>query len=141
MTGLDKRLLTDRDNITRVLGLKWPQAVALTAGRVGLDYGCLLAVLTATGARPHPSLVLLAYAAANIIGTLPVTPGGLGLVEASLASLLVLAGVHPSTAFVATLGYQLASYWLPLAAGLPSYGLFRHRYGPLRKHYSAPKTQ
>jgi uncharacterized membrane protein YbhN (UPF0104 family) len=139
MTGLDERLLTDRDNIKRVLGLKWPQAVALTGGRVGLDYGCLLAVLAATGARPHPSLVLLAYAAANIIGTFPVTPGGLGLVEASLGGLLVLAGVRPSAAFVATLAYRLASYWLPLAAGLPAYGLFRHRYGPVKKHSSAPK--
>jgi uncharacterized membrane protein YbhN (UPF0104 family) len=94
MTGLDKRLLTDRDNIKRVLGLKWPQAVALTAGRVGLDYGCLLAVLTATGARPHPSLVLLAYAAANIIGTLPVTPGRGHLPDHASAGRLGRPGCH-----------------------------------------------
>jgi len=27
------------------------------------------------------------------------------------------------------LAYRIASYWLPLLAGPPSYLLFRHRYG------------
>lgn len=137
LTGLDTRLLADRDSIRRVLGLKWRQAVLLTAGRVGCDFGCLLVTLTATGAHPDPSLVLLAYAAANIITLFPITPGGLGLVEASLASLLILAGVPSSSAFLATLAYRLASYWLPLAAGLPAYALFRHRYGPVGKRPAA----
>jgi uncharacterized protein (TIRG00374 family) len=137
VTGLDTRLLADRDSIRQVLGREWRQAVLLTAGRVGCDFGCLLAALTATGARPHPSLVLLAYAAANIITLFPITPGGLGIVEASLAGLLILAGVRPGAAFVATLAYRLASYWLPLAAGIPAYALFRHRYGPPGKRSSA----
>jgi hypothetical protein len=62
------------------------------AGRLGFDFGCLLTALRATGARPHPSLVLLAYSAAGILALLPLTPGGLGIVEASLSGLLVLAG-------------------------------------------------
>jgi hypothetical protein len=56
VTGLDTRLLADRDSIRQMLGREWRQAVLLTAGRVGCDFGCLLAALTATGARPHPSL-------------------------------------------------------------------------------------
>lgn len=130
---MDKRLLADRDSIRQVIGPKRLQAVALTIGRVGLDYGCLLAALTATGAHPQPSLVLLAYAAANILELVPVTPGGLGLVEASLGSLLVVAGVRSSAALVATLAYRLASYWLPLASGLPAHALYRHRYGRAAK--------
>ena len=78
-----------------------------------------LAALRATGTHPRHALVLLAYAAANIIELVPVTPGGLGLVEASLGGLLVLAGVHGGDALLATLAYRLASYWLPLCAGLP----------------------
>jgi uncharacterized protein (TIRG00374 family) len=72
--------------------------------------------------------VLLAYAAANIIALIPVTPGGLGLVEASLGGTLILAGVHGGDAFLATLAYRLASYWLPLSAGPLAYLLFRRRY-------------
>ena len=144
LTGLDKRLLTDRDMIRTVLGAKWWQAVLLTAGRLGFDYGCLLAVLRATGADPRPSLVLLAYSAAGIIALFPLTPGGLGIAEASLSGLLILAGVHGGDAVLATLAYRVASYWLPLFAGPPAYLLFRRRYGrPTRRparHASADQS-
>jgi uncharacterized protein (TIRG00374 family) len=129
VTGLDQRLLAERDTIRAVLGENWRQAVVLTAGRLGFDYGCLLAALRATGAEPQPSLVVLAYAAAGIIALFPVTPGGLGIVEASLSGLLILAGVRAGYAVLATLAYRIASYWLPLLAGPPAYLLFRHRYG------------
>ena len=134
LTGLDTRLLAERDTIRTVLGRQWWQAVLLTAGRLGFDYACLVAVLRATGADPQPSLVLLAYSAASIIGLFPVTPGGLGVVEASLSGLLILAGIGSGHAFLATLAYRIASYWLPLLAGLPAYLLFRHRYGRLGSH-------
>jgi uncharacterized protein (TIRG00374 family) len=129
LTGLDKRLLDERDTIRAALERKWWQAVLLTAGRLGFDFGCLLAALRATGADPRPSLVLLAYSAAGIVALLPLTPGGLGIVEASMSGLLILAGVHATYAFLATLAYRIASYWLPLLAGPPAYALFRHRYG------------
>ena len=135
VTGLDQRLLAERDTIRAVLGRKWRQAVVLTAGRLGFDYGCLLAALRATGAEPRPSLVLLAYSAAGILALLPLTPGGLGIVEASLSGLLILAGVRPGYAVLATLAYRIASYWLLLLAGLPAYLFFRHRYGrPAPRH-------
>ena len=129
MTGLDSRLLAERDTIRAVLGKKWWQAVLLTTGRLGFDFGCLLAALRATSAHPQPSLVLLAYSAAGVVALFPLTPGGLGIVEASLSGLLILAGIHPGTAFLATLAYRVAAYWLPLLAGPPAYLLFRHRYG------------
>jgi len=128
LTGLDERLLAGRDTIRTVLGKKWRQAVLLTAGRLGFDYGCLLATLRATGASPRPFLVLMAYAAVGILALLPLTPGGLGIVEASLSGLLIPAGVHPGDAVLATLAYRIAAYWLPLLAGLPAYLLFHHRY-------------
>jgi uncharacterized protein (TIRG00374 family) len=129
VTGLDQRLLAERDAIRAVLDKKWWQAVLLTAGRLGFDFGCLLAALRATGADPRPSLVLLAYSTAGIVALLPLTPGGLGIVEASMSGLLILAGVHATYAFLAVLAYRIASYWLPLLAGPPAYLLFRHRYG------------
>ena len=73
--------------------------------------------------------MLLAYAAAGIVALFPVTPGGLGIVEASLSGLLVLAGVHAGYAVLAVLAYRIASYWLSLLAGPPAYLLFHRRYG------------
>ena len=138
VTGLDQRLLAERDTVRAVLGKNWRQAALLTAGRLGCDYGCLLAALRATGASPRPSLVLLAYSAAGIVALFPVTPGGLGVVEASLSGLLILAGVRASYAVLATLAYRIASYWLPLLAGPLAYLLFRRRYGRPVPRRAAP---
>jgi uncharacterized protein (TIRG00374 family) len=141
VTGLDQRLLAERDTVRAVLGKNWRLAAVLTAGRLGFDYGCLLAALRATGASPQPSLVLLAYAAAGIVALFPVTPGGLGIVEASLSGLLILAGVRASYAVLATLAYRIASYWLPLLGGPPAYLLFRRRYGrPVRRRATPGKA-
>ena len=62
-------------------------------------------------------MILIAYAVAGVIGMIPITPGGLGIVEASLTGLLVLSEVNSSQAVLATLTYRLASYWLPLSLG------------------------
>jgi len=64
-----------------------------------------------------------------VVALIPLTPGGLGIVEASLSGLLILAGVKPDRAVLATLAYRLASYWLPIMAGTVSYFVFRRRYG------------
>jgi uncharacterized protein (TIRG00374 family) len=126
---LSARLIAERDLVRKDLGRNWRMALLLVAGRIGLDYLCLLSALYATGARPNPSLVLLAYAATAVIALIPLTPGGLGIVEASLSGLLILAGVKPDRAVLATLAFRLASYWLPIMAGAISYFLFRRRYG------------
>ena len=128
LEGLDATLLEQRNQIRTALGQQWWQALLLSAGRLAFDYLCLLAALRATGSRPRPSLILVAYAVAGIVGMIPATPGGLGLVEASLTGLLVLAQVDSSQAVLATLTYRLASYWVPLLAGPIAYGLFRLRY-------------
>jgi len=128
LEGLDQTLVAQRNDIREALGRQWWKAVLLSAGRLAFDYLCLLAALQATGSRPRPSLVLVAYALAGIIRMIPLTPGGLGIVEASLTGLLILADVNSSQAALATLAYRLASYWLPLLAGPVAYGLFVVRY-------------
>ena len=53
--------------------------------------------------RRGPSLVLLAFCAAQVLAQIPVTPGGLGFVEAGLTAMLALAGVGAGRAVLATL--------------------------------------
>lgn len=128
VVGLDERLLAQRNHLRAMLGARLWEAILLSAGRLALDYLCLLAAIRATGSRPQAELILVAYAVSGIIALIPITPGGLGIVEASLTGLLVLAGVNTSDALLATLTYRLASYWLPLAAGPIAYGAFHVRY-------------
>ena len=129
LTGLPERLLRERDIVVQVLGKEWWEALILASGRWLLDYLTLVAAVYAVGARPHVSLVLLAFCAAQVLGTLPITPGGLGLVEAGLTGTLALAGVGGGAAVVATLAYRLVSYWLPIPAGAIAAVVHRRRYG------------
>jgi uncharacterized protein (TIRG00374 family) len=129
MTGLPERLVYERNRIRDVLGRRWKAAMLLSSGRLAFDFGTLLATIRATGVKPNPSLVLLAYAVAGLLALVPITPGGLGLVEAGLSALLILAGVPGGDAVVATLAYRIISYWLPIFVGPFAYLAFRLRYG------------
>ena len=80
--------------------------------------------------HPRPGLVLLAFCAAQMLAQIPLTPGGLGFVEAGLTATLALAGVGAGDAVLATFAYRLFSYWLPLPLGLVGVGLQR-RYASL----------
>ena len=128
LTGLPKRLLHERDRILETFGPKWKRALAATVGRWAFDYATLLAALAAVGSRPRPALVLLAFCAAQILARIPLTPGGLGFVEAGLTAMLKLAGVPAGAAVLATFAYRLFSYWLPLPLGAAGFVAHRRRY-------------
>jgi hypothetical protein len=129
LTGLPERLIHERDVVVKVLGARWWQALLGAAARWVLDYLTLLAALYAVGANPRASLVLLAFFTAQLLGTLPLTPGGLGFVEAGLTGTLALAGVGAGAAVVATLAYRLASFWLPIPAGGVAAIIHNRKYG------------
>jgi uncharacterized protein (TIRG00374 family) len=125
---LPARLVVARDTI-RAAVREHPVLAALAAlGKWGFDYLVLISVLQALDVRPQSSLVLLAYAAAALLALIPLTPGGLGFVEAGLTGLLVVAGVGAGDAAAATLAYRLVSYWLPLPVGIVGYVLGRRAF-------------
>jgi uncharacterized protein (TIRG00374 family) len=132
VSGLSEQLLADRDFIRTTLGERWRGALLAAVGNTAFDYLALLFALRAVGADPRPSLVLLAYTSAELLALIPLTPGGLGFVEAGLVGTLTLAGVPGPDALAATLLYRVVSYWLPLPAGGIAYVLFRRRYDGLR---------
>lgn len=129
ITDLPERLVEERAIVRRTLGARKRDAILATIGRSLFDYLSLLAALAAVGANPNPSLVLLAFVTALVLGMIPITPGGLGFVEAGLTATLSLAGIGGAEAILATGAYRLASFWLPLPAGLIAWFLFRARVG------------
>ena len=128
-SDLPQHLLAQRDRMKETFGRRWLVAVSGAVGKVGFDYLALVCCLAAVGVRPNPSLVLLAYVGGALLAQIPITPGGLGFVEAGLTGLLAAAGVNGQDALVATLAYRLVSFWLPLPIGGIAYLLFQHRYG------------
>jgi uncharacterized protein (TIRG00374 family) len=127
MTDLPRRLIEVRDFVRKTLGTRWKTALLTAVGTIGFDYLALLCALRAVGAEPQASLVLLAYTSATVLALIPLTPGGLGFVEAGLVGTLKLAGVAASAALAATLLYRIVSFWLPLPAAGVAYALFRRR--------------
>lgn len=94
-----------------------------------LDVAVLWVVFAALGQRLHLGVLLVGYGVANIAMALPITPGGLGLVEAGMSSTFTAFGVPPATAVVGVLGYRLISFWLPVLAGVPQYLAATRRVG------------
>ena len=122
---LPDRLIGERDRLLEILGPRWGRAVGGSVARWAFDYASLVAALAAVGSTPSPLLVLLAFCTAQVLAQVPVTPGGLGFVEAGLTATLALAGV--GAAVLATLAYRLVSYWLPLPVGLAAFAAHRRR--------------
>lgn len=83
----------------------------------GLDSVVLvMGLLTVGGPVPWRG-VLLCYAAAQLLAELPITPGGLGLVEGGLVEVLTRFHVPVTRATAGTLMYRAVSFWLLLLIG------------------------
>jgi uncharacterized protein (TIRG00374 family) len=128
--GLDPRdVLARRAELADALGERWHAALGWAVGNWTFDYAALAAALMILeDTRPRFGLVLMAYGAAAVLAMIPITPGGLGFVEAGLTSLLTLAGIPASDALLATLAYRIVSFWMPLALGPLAWLAFQRHY-------------
>jgi uncharacterized protein (TIRG00374 family) len=95
-----------------------------TAGVVGLatavwfcDFLCLLCAFGAVHAAIPWAGVLLAYGVAQVAGALPIVPGGIGIIEGSLAVILVAYGAGHASALSTALVFRGVSFWLAIAVG------------------------
>jgi putative heme transporter len=66
-----------------------------------------------------------------------VTPGGLGVVEASLAALLVAPGTSDDVLAASVIYYRLISYWLVVVVGVVALVAERTQSGRARRHKAA----
>jgi len=124
-----QHLLDRRNEVVEALGRRWFKALIAAVLNWTLDYMVLMVALIAVGARPRPSLVLVAFAGSAVLGMIPLTPGGLGFVEVGLTAMLVASGIPGPDATLATLAYRLFQFWLPIPAGALAYVLFKRRFG------------
>lgn len=82
-----------------------------------LDVAALALALVAVGAPVPWQGLLLAWGAGALVSSARLTPGGIGVVEAALASALVAVGLPASQAVPAVLVYRLVSLWLLVGIG------------------------
>ncbi|HXZ83354.1 MAG TPA: lysylphosphatidylglycerol synthase transmembrane domain-containing protein [Acidimicrobiales bacterium] len=108
-----RTLTTNRDRLRAALG--WAATNWL------LDAAALWSFLAALGRYVNPIELFAAYGIANVLAAIPITPGGLGFVEASLPLLLASFGVTKNVALLSVLGWRIVNFWLPIPVGAVSY--------------------
>lgn len=126
-----EELVKDRSLLRRVVGwatVNW-----------ALDALSLWVFLRAFGVTLDADALIISFGLANVFSVLPLTPGGLGLVEGVYIPTLVGFGLGQRTATVGVLSYRVAQYWLPIVVGWACY--LSLRFGPFsidRKHVLRP---
>lgn len=105
-----------------------------------LDAAALWVFLRAFGESMNPVNLIVAFGVAGVLAAIPITPGGLGVVETVLPSLLVGFGTPYQTAGIAVLGWRLVQFWMPIPLGGLSYVSLklgardrRHQFGSVRE--------
>jgi hypothetical protein len=97
--------------------IDWTVGVAYALLSWGCDCSCLVLAFAAVDAHVPWRGLLVAYGAAQVAANLPITPGGLGVVEGSLTIALVAYGGSSVGSVAAVLLFRILSFWSPLPVG------------------------
>ena len=92
-----------------------------------MDFLVLVCCFGAVHAPIPWSGVLLAFGVSQIVASVPVIPGGLGIVEGSLAVILVAYGAKKVPALAVVLIYRLLTFWAVIVIGWISIGVIEWR--------------
>ncbi|MFZ2530380.1 MAG: YbhN family protein [Rhodococcus sp. (in: high G+C Gram-positive bacteria)] len=104
----------------------WHRAFALATGKWLLDLACLIAACLAVGIDAGIASLAALHVATQVARQIPLTPGGIGIVEAGLVAGLVALGFEAGAAAAAVAVYRLCTYWYPLVAGAGCIPVLRH---------------
>lgn len=84
------------------------------------DMLTLFFLFLAAGHAINPGVLLAGYGLPLLLGKMAfVVPGGVGVVEGSMAALYNGLGVPDAVTVVVVLGYRLVSFWIPSLSGFP----------------------
>lgn len=106
---------------------RWLPLTVTNAAAQITPFFVLIAALAALGVFPHPITPIEAFAAfslALLLTSFPITPGGLGTVDAALVLLLTGFGIPNSTAVAADLIWRLVWFLPQILVGLGAFGLY-----------------
>lgn len=118
--------------------LAWAEALGLALLNWIADLATLMFCIWTVHADVPWRGVVIAYALTQISASIPVTPGGLAVVEASLTALLTAYGMASTSAVTVVLLYRLVSFWALVPIGWGVWGWLelaaRHEHRPSRHH-------
>ncbi|NBP42225.1 MAG: UPF0104 family protein, partial [Actinobacteria bacterium] len=82
-----------------------------------LDIAALFVFIRAFDGNVDVVGLVISFCLANIFASIPITPGGLGIVEGIYIPSLVGFGLSTATATVSVLSYRIVQFWLPMLVG------------------------
>jgi uncharacterized protein (TIRG00374 family) len=112
----------------RVLGADRPllaRAALWATANWMLSAASLWVFVAAFGYRTDLDGLVVAFGLANVLAAIPITPGGLGVVEAVLTSALVGFGAPRGAAVLGVVVYRLVNFWLPIPLAAVFYPTLR----------------
>lgn len=102
-----------------------------------LDAASLWVFVTAYGYELGLDGLIVSFGLANVVAALPVTPGGLGLVEGVLVPTIVGFGAPRGIAVLGVVSYRLVNFWLPIPVAGLAYLSLRGGRANLPERWSA----
>jgi uncharacterized membrane protein YbhN (UPF0104 family) len=128
--GFEDRTSRFRSQTIELLSRRWLRLTASTIVSHGSLYIVLLVALRHVGVGQEELswiTVLAAFAFVRLISALPLTPGGVGVVELGYAAVLTIGLDDTLSAQVvaAILVFRAITYLLPIPLGATSYGIWR----------------
>ncbi|HTU74899.1 MAG TPA: YbhN family protein [Trebonia sp.] len=120
---LEHAVLAARDSFSLLARDKRIMSWALVWASLNwlLDAAALWCFVAAFGSFINPVELFAAYGIGNVAGALPITPGGLGVVDSITPVLLVGFGATSSVATLGVLGWRVVNFWLPIPTGAAAY--------------------
>lgn len=98
---------------------QWPVLGAFL--NVGFDALTLYFLFLAVGSPVNFGVLLAGYGLPLLLAKVAfIFPGGVGVIESSMAALYAGLGVPSEKAIVVVLGYRIFSFWLPVMLGFPA---------------------
>ena len=111
--------------------------VAFSCGYWLLDTAVLYLMLWGLDQSPHIGAVLLASTVGRLLATIPITPGGIGIVEVAETAILAAFGTPSAIAALAVIAYRVISFWLVNLVGIGA-AVSLHRSGVRVKQQTEP---
>jgi uncharacterized protein (TIRG00374 family) len=133
-------LLRFRDQTVDVVRDRWVRlTVTSFAQQFSQFFVLLVAVygLGGTSTGVNPVQVFAAFSLARLAGFIPITPGGLGTVDAALVGLLTAFGMSSNDALAANLLWRAATYFPQIFIGIGTFLVWRRQSAHRREQGGA----
>ena len=143
-TGITDQIVKFRESTVQVVAKRWALLTGTNFLQQFAQFGVLMVALRITESGEAKQVTIAAafaaFALARLAGFIPVTPGGLGTVDAGLTGLLIAFGASRDDALAATLLWRAAS-WVPqVLIGMITFLIWRARSGKIKAQAAERRT-